>query len=125
MVDDERDLVELFGDAIKCSGYTVEIYTNAIFASEVIGSQHGNYALIISDIRMPGLSGIELADYISGVDPQISILLMTAFDSIEQNRFECIQKPIRISELIELVIKYVGIRNTSIHSGDSLSQVNP
>ncbi|HEY7108748.1 MAG TPA: response regulator [Nitrososphaeraceae archaeon] len=102
-MDDERDLAYLFGDALKSRGHSVEIFTDSIEAAEMIKSEHTKYALILTDVRMPGLSGIELGKEILQIDDKIKVILISAYELMENTALEYIKKPIEISKLVEIV----------------------
>ena len=78
----------------------------------------GAYALLISDLRMPGISGIDLVYKIKKENPLVRTLLMTAFE-VDDKVFEeyvnndiidgFIQKPVKLGELLSEVLKQVNI----------------
>lgn len=103
IVDDEEDLAQLFTEALRSHGFEVQSFTNPLFALDTITLTHSNYSLVLTDIRMPGLTGIELAENLFRIDNDIKILLMTAIDCVDTGNFNCIQKPIPISRLLEIV----------------------
>jgi len=65
--------------------------------------------LIISDIKMPKMNGIEFASNIRRIDKEVTIMLMTAFDVIESpsleflNIHDVISKPVKLKHLLEKV----------------------
>ncbi|MGI8720192.1 MAG: response regulator, partial [Nitrososphaeraceae archaeon] len=68
------------------------------------------YSLIITDIRMPGMSGIELITRLSKINPEIKVILMSAFDLNGDNLKhidyeEFIQKPVHMRSLVQTIIK--------------------
>lgn len=80
-----------------------------MFASEKIGSQHSIYSLVLTDWRMPGLTGIELALYLSKIDPGIKIILISALSSDEAYylmgdvKFDHISMPVTTPKLLEVI----------------------
>jgi DNA-binding NtrC family response regulator len=61
IIDDELDIVELFYDALTgINGIALFKFTNPMLAVEHIKLNKNAYVLIISDLRMPGLNGIDL-----------------------------------------------------------------
>jgi two-component system response regulator (stage 0 sporulation protein F) len=109
IVDDDLDIVELFHDALRSiKGVVVFKFTNPIIALEHIKINKDEYVLLISDLRMPGLDGLELIRRTKKLNRNIRTLLMTAFDLDdklfrEYTRREIIngflQKPIKIEKL--------------------------
>ena len=61
IVDDEDDIVKLFRDAFgKINGITIFTFTDPVLALEHIKINKEKYVLVISDLRMPALTGMEL-----------------------------------------------------------------
>lgn len=80
VIDDEWDIVQFYRDAILASGFTVYAFTNPLIALEHFRANSNSYALIISDLRMPGVDGIGLIKKVKEINPDIRTLLITAFD---------------------------------------------
>ena len=51
-MDDEEDVAFVFGEALKSRGYPVDIFSDACAAYEKIKSEHQNYLLVLTDVRM-------------------------------------------------------------------------
>ena len=113
IVDDEQDITTLFHDALKgINGITIFTFTDPMLALEHFQKNKDDYALIISDFRMPGLNGTELLRKMKVMNKHIRTILMTAFemeDAIlsDYTKREIInsffQKPVRLTRLIEEV----------------------
>lgn len=109
IVDDELDIVELFCDSLRSiKGIVVFKFTNPIIALEHIKINKDVYVLLISDLRMPELNGLELIKRTKKLNQNIRTLLMTAFDMDdklfkEYTKREIIngflQKPIKLEDL--------------------------
>ena len=109
IVDDEDDIVKLFRDALgTINGITVFTFTDPVMALEHFKLNKENYVLVISDLRMPGLTGTELIKKLKNVNPYVRTVLMTAF-MINDNLFQeyarkklingFLQKPILLDDL--------------------------
>jgi len=112
IVDDELELASLFKTFLKNQGYNVVSFTDPILALEYFKETAGQHSLIITDLRMPGMCGIDLANKIREIDSKIRIFLMTAFeikDLEDRPDFKLaridrlLQKPIHFSELREII----------------------
>ena len=112
VVDDEPELASLFKEFLTSQVYQVVSFTNPELALEYYKETAGKHSLIITDLRMPGLCGIDLAKSVREYDSKVKIFLMTAFEikdledeeDFQNARIErIIQKPIRFSDLKEMV----------------------
>ncbi len=102
VVEDEEDLATLFKEALSYDRFTITSFTDSTAAFEQISLHHLEYQLILSDIRMPRINGLELIRRISKIDNHIKFVLMSAFDQPDIShelplpRYEFIQKPVGI-----------------------------
>jgi two-component system response regulator (stage 0 sporulation protein F) len=113
ITDDEVDITKLFRDALSVvSGITIFTFTDPIMALEHITINKTKYVLIISDLRIPGLNGIELIKRVKNMNALIRTVLMTAFefdDELFQQYVEnqiingFLQKPILLKDLVKEV----------------------
>jgi DNA-binding NtrC family response regulator len=115
IVDDEPDILKLFQDFLsKIKGISIFTFTDPLMALEHVRMNKNEYVLVISDLRMPNLDGIELVKVIKDLNPLVRTILMTAFatkDDLFQGyaRQEIInnflQKPVLLADLYEQVTK--------------------
>lgn len=113
LVDDEIDIVGLFTEILQLNGINVRPFTNAEEALREFDQNHSYYKLVISDVRMSPLSGIEFIKKLREIDANIKVILMTAFEIEgsqlrEMNTDEFFNKPIGMKNLVQIVKKYVG-----------------
>ena len=81
-VDDEKPLVDLGKGMLESLGYSVTIKTNGLEALETFRAKPDAFDLIITDVTMPGMTGIELAKELMAVRPDIPIILCTGFSEL-------------------------------------------
>jgi DNA-binding NtrC family response regulator len=105
IIDDEADLVNLFQEALEHNGFKVSAFTDPIQAFNTLEKKIHEYELILSDYRMPKLNGQELCTKLKQFNPELKVILMSAYDTVECNtsKFTVIKKPIRIAQLLHLV----------------------
>ncbi len=112
VIDDEMELATMFKTFLIKEGYDAISFSDPIVAFEYFKETSDRHSLIITDMRMPGLSGVELAKKVRGINKKIKIFLITAFDIAdlennsdfkEANIDRLIQKPVRFSELREMI----------------------
>lgn len=115
LVDDEPDIVAIFKRALEFAGYTVFGFTEPDKALEHIKSNPETCGLIISDVRMPNINGIELANRVRQIKLAIPFVLMSAFETAnlgvppELKIAAFLQKPVRPIELKNLVCSYLPL----------------
>lgn len=117
VVDDCPDIVQILKMGLQRNGFSVNAFTNPEEALQSFKSDAESYCLVVSDIRMPALSGIQLARKVKEINPNVKVVLMTAFE-VRDNEFSTVfpstsvdgfvQKPIRIKELTNKIFSIIG-----------------
>jgi CheY-like chemotaxis protein len=103
---------------LEISGFPVFGFTDPLLALEHFTSNATRYALILTDIRMPNMDGLEFAAKVRMLNRRVKILLMSAFDmndlAIEPSlRISALlQKPLSPLLLKEIVSKHIDIRSS-------------
>ncbi|MDQ5876177.1 MAG: response regulator [Thermoproteota archaeon] len=120
VVDDDVDIVQVLKLGLLRNGFSVDAFTNPEEALQSFKSNADSYCLVLSDIRMPGLSGIQLTKRIKAINPNVKLVLMTAFE-IKDYEFSkvfpstnvdgFIQKPIDIRKLTSKISSIIGEPN--------------
>jgi DNA-binding NtrC family response regulator len=110
VVDDEFSVRDSLTGWFRKDGHRVEAAKNATEALQLL--QASTFDVVLLDIKMPGMDGIELQRRIHGIDPDLAVIMITAFASVEtavkalkQGAFDYITKPIDPDELSHLVKK--------------------
>jgi len=108
IVDDDVQMTVMLKKILEKEGYDVEIALNGQDA--LAKSAVGDLDLIISDIRMPGMDGLEFLERIKGNHQDVPVVLMTAFGSIEaavesmkKGAYHYIAKPFKTEQLLSVV----------------------
>jgi len=104
VVDDERTLARAIKAYLTESGYGAEVAYDGESALTMLGTTRPD--VVFTDVRLPGMNGIELLKKIREFDPAISVVVMTAHGSIEGaveavklGAFDYVKKPIDLDEL--------------------------
>jgi DNA-binding NtrC family response regulator len=110
VVDDERGLCAGVQEALRREGYTVDAANDAAAALKLIGARL--YHLVLTDVRMPGLSGLELLREVRRKNQDTLFILMTAFGTVEsaveamkEGAYDYLTKPLDMRRLRALVFK--------------------
>lgn len=114
VVDDDRAIRWVLSRALERAGHAARTFENGSAVLKKLEAvklgETEEPAVILSDIRMPGLSGVELVERFNTVLPQVPVLIMTAFSDLESavsayrsGAFEYLTKPFDIEKVLELV----------------------
>ena len=108
LVEDKSELRAMLHKALEKFGYTVVEAPDGKAAMDLVRSRR--YLLVLTDLKMPGASGLEVLREVKSNDASIPVILMTAFGSIEEavtamkeGAFDFIQKPVDLDHLKLLV----------------------
>lgn len=120
VVDDEESLREICQDALEDEGHKVALAEDGQHALKYL-IQHPEIDLIVSDLRMPNMSGIDLLKEVRAREFDIDFLVMTGFGTIE-TAVECMKlgasdylpKPFNINHLLVKVNKVLGNRKSRL-----------
>ena len=112
VIEDEKELAALFKAFLENMGYDTVTFTDPLMALEFFKQGTKEISLILTDLRMPQMSGIELAAEIRKINDKIKIILITAFmveDLMISETYklakinEIVQKPVKIAALREII----------------------
>ena len=110
VLDDDQSIRWVIEKALNRNGYIVKTFDSVEDAMDLIGTS--NPDLILSDVRMPGKSGLDFLEIVKRDNPQIPVIIMTAYsdvettvDSYKAGAYEYISKPFDINDLLKIVNK--------------------
>lgn len=112
LIDDDPGIVDTLSRLMADEGYEVTVETRGDIGLErAIG---GVFNAVVTDLRMPGLSGLELVRQLHSAQPRLPIILITAFGTtqtaIEATKFgayDYLLKPFEIPQLLDLISRAV------------------
>jgi PAS domain S-box-containing protein len=115
VVDDEVALVHMTERVLKRLDYVVDTATDPERAREAIRAEPKKYDLVLTDLTMPGLSGLELASFALNANPDIKVILMTGyFANVSTDQVsalgikEVLMKPISIRSMAQIIGRVLG-----------------
>lgn len=124
VVDDDSDIAYVLKRALLKNRFLVSAFTSPEKALKNFKSNSEDYDLMLSDIRMPEMSGIQLARKVKEINPKVKVVLMTTFE-IKDNEFSkvfpstqidgFVQKPIRIKDLTNKILDIIGESKSMIY----------
>ncbi len=108
IVDDELLILRIISDILTKEGYDVKTAINYFNASQLLDEE--KFDVVITDIRMPEKSGIDLLTHVREINSDIPVILMTGFASLEtaveavkQGAFDYLTKPLDFNKLKRIV----------------------
>ena len=116
VADDDPGLRESLERTLTREGYRVVLASDGRAALERV--QAGGVDLIVTDLRMPGLTGLELLRAAKAIRPDVDVILLTAFGTVEEavkamkdGAYDFLTKPFRREQLLKLVDKALERRD--------------
>ena len=110
VVDDEYDIVHIVRRYLEKWGFTVDTFTNPLFALQVFKDHPHRYSVALLDIRMPEISGIALAQMMLKTKPSAKIIIMTAYE-IEPNDLSVTLPTIRHKDILRKPFNLIQVCN--------------
>jgi len=118
VVDDDTEMRELVRDILQDRGHQITAAANGDEALKRLSE--GDYAAVLTDLRMKGMQGTELLAEVKRLYPDVSVILMTAFGSVDtaveamkHGASDYLTKPVKSEELVrvvERVVREAGLR---------------
>jgi DNA-binding NtrC family response regulator len=109
IVDDDHSILNLVSLILRRAGFQVDVASGGRQAIELIESDAADVDLLLTDIVMPDVSGIELAELCARMRPDIPVLFMTGFaEQAGRHRHRVIEKPFTIAGLVSRVRDTLG-----------------
>ncbi|HXA78897.1 MAG TPA: sigma-54 dependent transcriptional regulator [Candidatus Acidoferrales bacterium] len=108
LVEDKAELRAMLRKALERAGYTVEEAPDGSTAIDKVRSRR--YLMVLTDLKLPGNSGIDVLREARRVEPTLPVIIMTAYGSVEEavtamkeGAFDFIQKPVDLDHLMLLL----------------------
>lgn len=117
LVDDESDILNILRTGLARYGHKVMAFSDPMLALKEFAVNHSDYALILTDLRMPAMSGLQLAIRAKEIDADVKLMVMTAFElssyelshEVPYVRLEdVLKKPFSLSNICKVIDKKVA-----------------
>ena len=117
IVDDDIDILTVTGRSLENAGFEVHAFVDPLTALHHVQNDCKYCQVLVSDIRMPGLTGFQLVRKVKDLRPEMKVIMMTMFE-VNKPEFEAvfpstpidavIRKPFTPSQLVEKIRGFLG-----------------
>ena len=117
IVDDDIDILTVTERSLEHAGFKVHAFSDPLTALHHVQNDCKYCQVLVSDVRMPGLTGFQLVRKVKDLRPEIKVMMMTMFE-VNKSEFEAvfpstpidgvIRKPFTPSQLVEKIRGFLG-----------------
>jgi DNA-binding NtrC family response regulator len=120
VIEDDEEMRSLLRDFFEEEGFETDSASNGAHALQKLTNDH--FDLIITDIRMPTLTGLDILARIKRLKPGTPVIVITAFGSdevyrksLERGATACLEKPVHFDQLRTLIHDVVSVKEKRIN----------
>ncbi|MBQ0163299.1 MAG: sigma-54-dependent Fis family transcriptional regulator [Treponema sp.] len=128
IIDDEKNIREGLGANFELEGYSVKLAENGEEGLKLISK--GDIDLVITDLRMPGISGEEVLRRVTTETPGIPVIVLTghgsidaAVDAMRNGAYDFLTKPLNLDQLSMIVKRALEVRELSLQHSQLKAEV--
>ncbi len=118
IVDDEKNVLYSLEKGLKADGYVIITADTAKQGVELVRTAKPDVVLL--DVRLPDMSGLEAFDRMRNLDPRLPVIIMTAhgttetaIEAMKRGAYEYLLKPVRLNELRQIVARAIEVSRLS------------
>ncbi len=128
VVDDDRDVCDYLQDFLTREGYLVQALVKPMDA--LLEIKEGRHQIVLLDIRMPELDGVQLLRQIRAIDSDICVIIMTAYPSVDSavdtmkaDAFDYLRKPFDNEQLRAVIQRAVREKGLVVDAEERVNQL--
>ena len=114
VVDDDEGIRDYLAEVLRFEGYKCQCFSESLSALAYLAEENRPADLVLADIRMPGMNGIDLLREVKSRQPELPVILVSglyelalALDALEAGADDYLKKPVKPSDVVTLVGKYL------------------
>lgn len=114
VVDDDASIRDYLADVLRYKGYECRCFGDSLAALSYLSGQNAGADLLLADISMPEMDGIDLLREVKGMNPELPVILISglyelalAIDALEAGADDYLKKPVRPNDVLALVRRYL------------------
>jgi DNA-binding response OmpR family regulator len=117
IVDDDKDIADIIKKGLELNHFQAEAFTDPELALKEFREHSKDYCLVLSDVRMPSLSGFQLCREFEKINPDVRKVLMSSFEIHKDEAAivlpstkvdDFVLKPVSIPKLKDTILKHIG-----------------
>jgi DNA-binding response OmpR family regulator len=116
VVDDNPEIRSFTKRFLETAGWTVVTATDGEDGLHCYEEHQSRIVLLLTDVLMPNINGLELADRVLGMDHSLPVLFMSGDSECHYRGMECVAKPFRPDELLDKVTRVLNTNPPSERS---------
>lgn len=118
VVEDEQEILTLVERSLSIWKYHTQGFADPVEALAAFRANPESFSMVLTDVRMPGMSGLELAQKMRAIKHDAKIVLMTAYEITHDmlsgvptmSHSEIVKKPFRLKEICESVKRQLHVQ---------------
>lgn len=129
LVDDQRDILRLLHATLDTLGHKLEIYEAPSGEEALLEVSRHRFDMMISDYKLPGITGVELMKKVRARNPDVKAILITAMNDKktreemrEAGAMALFDKPIPLADFLDVVERALGLKRTILPPEDKKSE---
>ena len=130
VVDDERLIRVTTADELREAGNQVQEFASALAAMQSLREEAGEVDVVISDLKMPGMDGLEFISRVKKMNPEVFVLLITAHATVDTaveamklGAYDYISKPFSMDELLLTIERIKELKSVKEENKQLRNQV--
>lgn len=130
IIDDEIEMRSMLNDFLKSEGYAIREFPNGKDALDALKDE-SSVDLVITDLNMPQMNGLEFTRSFKALHPEIPVILITAFGTIEtaveamrSNAFDYLTKPFKLTEISVKVARALHVKGLQTENQNLKNEIN-
>ncbi len=115
VVDDEETIREYLSAVLQFEGYECRCFSESVAALSYLESEKKPADLMLADISMPGMGGMDLLRSVKSIKPEMPVILVSglyelalALEALDSGADDYLRKPVRPNDVVNVVTKYLG-----------------
>jgi signal transduction histidine kinase/DNA-binding response OmpR family regulator len=128
VVDDEPSVVEVFEEFLEAQGYTLTLAASGEDAVRRLPECRPD--IILTDLNLPGLSGLEVMRAAKSIDPEVCVVVVTgyasastAIDALRQGAYDYVTKPFDLGDVLQIVERGLANRRLKVLNRELLEEL--